>query len=43
MYIHTLGRILWFVEQVKGVMKDNVNKVMDRGDKLDRLEGRAGE
>ena len=28
--------------QVKGVMRDNVNKVMERGDRLDHLEGRAG-
>ena len=29
--------------QVKGVMQDNVNKVLERGDHLGRLEGRAGE
>ena len=28
--------------QVKGVMRENVNKVMERGDRLEGLEGKAG-
>ena len=30
------------VLQVKGVMRENVHKVMERGDHLGRLEGKAG-
>lgn len=31
------------VDEVKGVMKENVNKVIERGDHLGRLEGKAEE
>ena len=30
------------LSQVKGVMSDNINKVVERGEKLDDLEERAG-
>lgn len=31
------------VDEVKGVMRENVNKVIERGDHLSHLEGRAEE
>ena len=30
-------------QQVKDIVRDNLGKVIERGDKLDDLEGKAGE
>ena len=39
---HPSYRVQNQVSNVIGIMKDNINRVMDRGEKLDSLEVKSG-
>ena len=37
-----VGKVKGQVDEVVGVMKDNISKMMDRGDRLEDLQDKSG-